>query len=74
MSNIENIAEARKKESARLEMMDHIQLEDELLTKIDDVIDEYIGLISVAQVLGVLTLEADYLKKSVREKLAELDD
>ena len=74
MSNIKNIAEARKKELARLEMMDHIQLEHELLTKIDDVIDEYIGLISVAQVLGVLTLEADYLKKSVREKLAELDD
>lgn len=74
MSDICDIAEKRKKELSRLEMMDHIQLEDELMTKIDDVIDEYMGLISVAQVLGVLTLEADYLKRSVSEKLAELED
>ena len=74
MSDICDIVEKRKKKLARLEMMDHIQLELELLTKIDDVIDEYAGLMSVAQVLGVLTLEADCLKKSVHEKLSEPND
>ena len=47
--------------SEKLNLLNHIQLEDKLMCEIDDVIDKYMGLISIAQVLGVLSIERGYL-------------
>ena len=73
MEDLKELLKSRENEmdsaSQKLMLMNHIQLENKLLCDLDDVIDEYMGLISVAQILGVINIEKFYLIRQQEQAL-----